>query len=75
MSSLTLSIPAELKHKMESFEDINWSAVARAAIINKIELLERMSKLLSKSKLTEENTLKYGRAINKRIWAKHKASQ
>jgi len=75
MSSLTLSIPAEIKQKMRSFKYINWSAVAREAIINKIELLERMNKLLAKSKLTEKETIEYGRLINKRIWKKHKTNK
>jgi len=75
MSSLTLSIPAEIRQKMRSFKYINWSAVAREAIINKIELLERMNKLLAKSKLTEKETIEYGRLINKQIWKKHKANK
>lgn len=72
MASLTLSIPTELKHKMESFKYINWSALARQAILNKIELLDRMNKLLSKSALTEEDTLRIGSLIKKRQWQKTK---
>lgn len=68
MPSLTLSVPSDLKQRMESFKYINWSAVARQAVINKIELLERMNKLLAKSKLTEEDTIKIGRLIKKRQW-------
>ena len=74
MASLTLAVPAELKQKMDSFKYINWSEVARAAIINKVQILQKMDKLLSKSALTEEDTIKYGRAINKRIWKRHTAS-
>ncbi len=75
MSSLTLSVPAELKEKMECFKYINWSEVARGAILNKITILEKMNKLLSHSALTEQDTLEYGRAVNKRIWKKHKAGR
>lgn len=75
MASLTLSVPTDLKQKMASFKYINWSEVARAAILDKIQVLERMNKLLSKSTLTQEDTIKYGRVINKRIWKKHKASR
>ena len=74
MASLTLAVPEELKQKMASFRYINWSEVARAAILDKLQVLEKMDKLLSKSTLTEEDTIKYGRVINKRIWKKHKAS-
>lgn len=72
MASLTLSIPTDLKHKMEDFKYINWSAIARQAIINKIELLQKMNQLLSKSTLTEEDTIRIGRLIKKRQWAKSK---
>lgn len=71
MASLTLSMPAELREKMEHFKYINWSEVARSAIISKLEVLEKMDRLLAKSKLTQEDTLKYGRVINKRVWKKH----
>lgn len=75
MSSLTLAIPAEIKHKMESFKYINWSEVARSAIIQRITVLEKMNHLLSKSTLTEQDTIQYGRTINKHIWKKHNASR
>ena len=74
MPNMTLAIPADLKEKMDHFKEINWSEVARAAIINKVQILQKMDKLLSKSALTEEDTIKYGRAINKRIWKRHTAS-
>jgi hypothetical protein len=73
MASLTLSIPEELKHKMEHIKYVNWSAVARKAIMEKVEILEKMDKILSKSTLTEADTIKYGRIINKRIWKRHQA--
>ena len=72
MSSLTLSVPDELKHKMEKFKYINWSEISRAAIIDKIKFLEKMNKLFSRSALTKDDTIKYGRMIKKRQWAKTK---
>ena len=72
MSSLTLSVHTDLKDKMELFKYINWSAVARQAIINKLQLLERMDRLLSKSSLTQEDTIRIGRIIKKRQWARTK---
>jgi len=70
MASLTLSIPTELKRKMHEFKYIDWPEVARNSIISKLRLLERLNKLISKSKLTEEDTIRYGRMIKKRQWAK-----
>ena len=72
MASLTLSVPKELREKIASFRYINWSEVARQAIINKMLLLEKMNKLLASSALSEEDTLRYGRTIKKRQWAKTK---
>lgn len=74
MASLTLAIPGELKRRMKEFKYINWSEVARTAIIDKVRLLKKMDKLLSKSAFTEEDTIKYGRMIKKRQWSKTKKS-
>ena len=67
MVNLTLSIPNELKDKMDSFKEINWSAVAREAFDEKIKELEFIKKMKSKSSLTEEDAIKFGREINKRL--------
>lgn len=72
MASLTLSIPNKLKEEMEEFKYINWSEIARSAILDKLRLLEKMERLLSKSTLTEEETVKYGRMVKKRQWGKTK---
>ena len=72
MASLTLAIPTVLQRKMKEFKYINWSEVARSAIIDKVQLLEKMDKLLSKGTLTEEDTIKYGRMIKNRQWSKTK---
>jgi len=75
MASLTLSIPTDIKKKMAQFKYVNWSAIAREAIIDKMQMLEKMDRLLSKSTLTEKDTIKYGRKVNKAVWKKHKANK
>jgi len=72
MASLTLAIPTELKAKMKRFPEINWSEVARQAILEKTELLEKMQHLLSKSTLTEKDTLEAGRQIKRRVLRRHR---
>lgn len=74
MINLTLSIPDDLKAKMSRFPEINWSEVARQAITEKTRVLERMQSLLSQSKLTEQETLKIGREIKRRMWKKYQRS-
>ena len=65
MPNITLAVPEELKKKMDEFPEINWSEVARKSIRERVELLEKMNKMLSKSKLTERDALELGRKVNR----------
>jgi metal-responsive CopG/Arc/MetJ family transcriptional regulator len=67
MVNITLSIPKELKNKMDSFIEINWSAVAREAFKEKISDLEFLKQFKKKSNLTEEEALKLGKDLNKKL--------
>ena len=67
MVNITLSIPNELKQKMDSFAEINWSAVAREAFDEKVRDLEFIKKFKSKSRITEEDALKWGAELNKNL--------
>jgi hypothetical protein len=64
MTAITLSIPEELKKQMDEFEDINWSAVAREAIKNRLSQLILFKSIVSESKLTEKDALKIGKKVN-----------
>lgn len=65
MTNITLSIPSDLHKKMRSFSDIRWSEVARRAIEQKINDLEIMNKIISKSKLTKRDVEVLSKKINK----------
>ncbi len=65
--NITLSIPKDLKKKMDSFIEINWSAVAREAFKEKISDLEFLKQFKKQSNLTEEEALKLGRELNKKL--------
>jgi hypothetical protein len=67
MVNITLSVPNELKSKMGSFTEINWSAVAREAFDEKVRDLELIRKFKAKSTMTEEDALKLGRELNKQL--------
>jgi hypothetical protein len=71
MTNVTLSIPAELKQRMDCFEELNWSAVARKAFEEKIQELEFIKKFKEKSTITEEDALKLGKELNKRLAKKY----
>ncbi|MEF8880039.1 MAG: hypothetical protein V5A64_06590 [Candidatus Thermoplasmatota archaeon] len=62
-----MSIPEDLKKKMDSFIEINWSAVAREAFKEKISDLEFLKKFKEQSDLSEEEAIKLGRELNKKL--------
>lgn len=67
MANITLAIPNELHAKMKGMSDIRWSEVARQAIAERIEDLEVMNKICSKSKLTKKDVDDISEKINKGI--------
>jgi len=72
MVNITLSVPDEMKAKMDSFAEINWSAVAREAFNEKMRDLEFVKKFKEKSSLTAEEALKLGRELNQSMVKKKK---
>jgi len=67
MATLSVSVPDNLKQKMNELEEINWSAVARHAFEKKIEQAEFLKKIASKSKLTEKDALEISTKINEEM--------
>ena len=72
MTTMTLAVPSELKHKMETFPEMNWSEVARQAFMQRINDLEFLKKFKSNSTLTEEDALRLGRELNKNLAKRYK---
>ena len=72
MVSITLSVPEEMKHEMDNFQDINWSAVARQAIKNRLIMLERFKAFTKESTLTEAEALELGRKVSEKAMKRHK---
>lgn len=77
MVNMTLSIPDELHKKMKGIPEIRWSEIARHAIEERINDLEVMNKIASKSKLTkkdvEEISKKIKRGMAKKFYAYNSA--
>ena len=67
MTTLTLAVPDEMKKKMDSFPEMNWSEVARQAFMHKIEDMEFLRKFKEKSKLTETDALRLGKEVSKEV--------
>ncbi len=67
MVTITLAVPTELKKKMDKYKVLNWSAVAREAFEGKIMDLEFLEHFKSESKLTEQDAVRLGRELNKKL--------
>ncbi len=55
MVSITLSVPPEMKQKMDEFPEMNWSGFVRGVIGKKTEELDWRKRMLQKAK--EEESL------------------
>ena len=64
---MTLAVPEELHKKMDKFDEIRWSAVAREAFERKVSELETMNKILKDSELTEADAEEIGNKIKAEI--------
>jgi len=67
MTTMTLAVADEMKQKMNSFPEINWSEVARQAFSQKLEDLEFLRKFKAKSKLTEADAMRLGAEVSKAV--------
>lgn len=71
MATMTLAIPDDLKHQMDKFSIMNWSAVAREAISAKITSLKLLESITNDSKLTEKDIQELGAKIKAGIAKAH----
>lgn len=71
MVSITLAVPTELKQDMDMFPEINWSAVAREAIKQKVVLLRKFREFTKDSSITREDALKMGARVSKAVARRH----
>lgn len=67
MPTLTLAIPEEMKREMDKAAIINWSAVAREAIREKLEQLRLFKSIVAKSSLTEQEAIDFSLALGKKV--------
>ena len=72
--NVTLSVPVELKEKMDSFKEINWSEVMRATLsekLKRLDLMKKLDELTVGSKLTEEDIQLIGNKVKEGIAKRH----
>lgn len=64
MVNITLAVPDELKKKLQTHEEINWSAVIRKALLEHLRDIEILESITKKSKLTEKDADEIAKKIN-----------
>lgn len=67
MGNMTLYIPEDLERRMKERTDLKWSAIAREAFEKRLDELDWLNSVLSKSELTEEDAIRIGRKMKKGI--------
>lgn len=72
MVSVTLSVAEDVKQDMDSFPEINWSAVAREAIQQRLIMLHKFREFTKNSTLTEEDALRFGAEVSRKARKRHK---
>lgn len=75
MVSITLSVPVEVKQKMEHFPEMNWSGFVRVSIISKVKQLswkEEMLKQLELEKDFDAKALEIGDKIKEGMWKRYR---
>ncbi|MBU0628160.1 MAG: hypothetical protein KKC75_03150 [Nanoarchaeota archaeon] len=71
MVNMTLAIPEDLSQLIKKHTEVKWSEVARQALWKQARKIELMDKILSNSKLTEEDAMELGAKINLGIARRH----
>ena len=72
--NVTLAIPKEVKEKMDSFREINWSEVMRQTLSEKIQrlnLLKKLDELTAGSKLTDDDIRRISDKVKEGIARRH----
>ena len=65
MVNITLSVPENLHKRMKNFSEIRWSEVARKALEQKINDLETLENIATKSKLTKKDVEEISKKIKR----------
>jgi hypothetical protein len=65
----TIRLDENLKARMNEHDEINWSAVMRQAVQERLDGIEAMDRIAAKSTLTEEEASELATLINKRATA------
>lgn len=51
MATVTLSIPAELKSKMDALPEVKWSEILRKMVIRKVKQLKKFEEMVARGEI------------------------
>ncbi|MGV8176426.1 MAG: hypothetical protein ACP5NX_01340 [Candidatus Bilamarchaeaceae archaeon] len=72
MVNITVSVPTEMKKRMEGFPTINWSEVARQAFDEEIKKMGLLKELTATSKAKDIDIDELSEKIKKSIAKRHR---
>ena len=67
MTQFIIEIPEELKEEMEELPDLNWQLVVRRSLKRELEEVLELKRIISKSKLTEDDVKELSDKINESL--------
>ncbi len=74
MGELIIEIPEELRAEMEELPKVNWQLVVRRSLKHELKEILELKRIISKSKLTEEDVLELSEKIDKSLSKRFKES-
>ncbi|PIV69690.1 MAG: hypothetical protein COS08_04170 [Euryarchaeota archaeon CG01_land_8_20_14_3_00_38_12] len=74
MGELVIEIPEELREEMEELPKVNWQLVVRRSLKHELKEILELKRIISKSKLTEEDVLELSGKIDKSLSKRFKKS-
>lgn len=75
MASITMSVSDKFKAALKAFSWVNWSEIAREEALKEMQLAKEykeFKRIVSKSRLTEEDALKLAKDVNKSLHERYK---
>ncbi|MBD3203459.1 hypothetical protein GF327_04135 [Candidatus Woesearchaeota archaeon] len=73
MGTMSVSVPDDLRDRMNQLDEVNWSAVARKAFEAKVKEIDILKKISSKSSLSDKDVKEISRKINEKMAKKFRS--
>ena len=74
MAELVVKVPEKLKQEMDELPGINWQLVVRRLLKRELEEILELKRIISKSKLTEDDVKELSDKINESLSKRFLAS-